>query len=141
MTKTIGNQDYAHFLKEVKYWIQSARISAGRAVNREMILLYWDIGRGIVEKQKELGWGKSVVERLSLDLKAELPGMTGLSPDNLWRMRQFYKEYSAPEFLSQAASELKRLKSAQLLEQAVPELPTPKELKAALESSEETRKK
>lgn len=62
---------YATWLKTLKTRIQSARISAARSANRELILLYWDLGRGIVEKQQALGWGKSVVERLSADLQAE----------------------------------------------------------------------
>ena len=86
-----------------------------------MILLYWDIGRGIVEKQEALGWGKSVVETPSRDLKIEFPQMTGFSSDNLWRMRQFYSGYSSPEFLSQAREGLNQLKIVEFLEQTVPE--------------------
>src|ERR1035441_695460 len=80
--------DYTAFLAEVKGRIHSARLSAGRAVNRELVLLYWDIGRGIVEKQRTQGWGDAVVERLAADLRAEFPGIAGFSADNLWRMRQ-----------------------------------------------------
>lgn len=53
----IATREYRTFVVELKERILSARISAGRAVNRELILLYWDIGRGIVERQKALGWG------------------------------------------------------------------------------------
>ena len=74
MTHTIAKSpDYAAWLCEMKSRIRSAHISAARAVNRDMILLYWDIGRGILEKQKEQGWGKSVVDRLAADLKKEFP--------------------------------------------------------------------
>ena len=60
MTGTfIKSADYAAWLGGLKSRIQLARISAARTVNRELILLYWDIGRGIVEKQEDLGWGKS----------------------------------------------------------------------------------
>ncbi len=121
MKFTPANPEYAAFLTDLKSRISSARVSAARVVNREMILLYWDIGRGIVERQEVLGWGKSVVETLSRDLKSEFPGMTGISPDNLWRMRQFYSEYSTPEFLSQVVNELNHKKVAQVLEQVVPE--------------------
>ena len=86
---------YATWLTSLKARIQSARISAARAANREHILLCWDLGRGIVEKQQALGWGKSVVERLSTDLQAEFPGAKGFSANNLWLMRQFYTEYKA----------------------------------------------
>jgi hypothetical protein len=57
--------DYRAFLREVKDRIQSARLQAGRAVDRELVMLYWDIGRGIVEKQKRADWGEAVVERLA----------------------------------------------------------------------------
>jgi predicted nuclease of restriction endonuclease-like (RecB) superfamily len=69
-------------------------------------LLYWDIGRGIVEKQAVEGWGESVVERLAADLRAEFPDMRGFSPANMWRMRQFYETHSDSEFLAQVAREL-----------------------------------
>src|SRR5262249_38304512 len=65
--------DYAAFLSEVKGRIQAARVRAGRAVNRELVGLYWDIGRSIVEKQEVERWGESVVERLAADLSAEFP--------------------------------------------------------------------
>ena len=97
---------YATWLGDVKARIQSARLAAVRAVNRELILLYWDIGRGIVEKQEDMGWGKSVVERLSSDLRAAFPGLKGFSANNLWLMRQFYTEYSSSEFVEQAVQEL-----------------------------------
>jgi hypothetical protein len=57
----------------VKGRIQTARLQAGRAVNRELVMLYWDIGRGIVEKQQVAGWGEAVVERLAADLRAAFP--------------------------------------------------------------------
>ena len=107
MTGTfVKSADYAAWLGGLKSRIRSARISAARAVNRELILLYWDIGRGIVEKQEDLGWGKSVVEQLSLDLRSEFPGMKGFSANNLWLMRQFYSEYSSPAFLEQLVQEM-----------------------------------
>ena len=98
--------DYTSFLTEVKGRIQTARLQAGRAVNRELVMLYWDIGRGIVEKQKTVGWGDAVVERFAADLRAEFPDMQGFSPANVWRMRQCFEAYSCPEFLAQAVREL-----------------------------------
>ena len=135
MTGTfVKSADYAAWLGGLKSRIRSARISAARAVNRELILLYWDIGRGIVEKQEDLGWGKSVVEQLSLDLRSEFPGMKGFSANNLWLMRQFYSEYSSPAFLEQLVQEMQsqRLESpeadvreAVFLEQLVQEILSP----------------
>jgi predicted nuclease of restriction endonuclease-like (RecB) superfamily len=104
--KSAKTQEYATFLGELKQRIASARLSAARAVNRDLILLYWDIGRGIVEKQEALGWGESVVELLSRDLQKAFPGLTGFSAANLWRMRQFYAEHSAETFLAQVAREV-----------------------------------
>jgi len=106
MTKTLSHPDYPAFLAALKERILHARTSAARAVNRELILLYWDIGRGIVEKQQAAGWGDAVVERLASDLRAEFPNMRGFSVANLWRMKQVYLVYTSPEFLAQAAREL-----------------------------------
>jgi predicted nuclease of restriction endonuclease-like (RecB) superfamily len=117
-----ANNDYTCWLGEVKKRIRSARLSAARSVNCELILLYWDIGQGIIEKQKTLGWGKSVVQNLAKDLQLEFPGMRGFSADNLWRMRQFYSEYSTDKFLSHAETEVRRFEVVEFLEQAVPEV-------------------
>ena len=76
-------------------------------MNNDAILLYWDIGRGIVEKQQSLGWGDAVVEIVAADLRRAFPGMRGFSPDSVWRMRQFYSEYADSEFLEQAVPEFR----------------------------------
>jgi predicted nuclease of restriction endonuclease-like (RecB) superfamily len=120
MTKTLTHPDYPAFLTELKSRILYARTSAARAVNRELVLLYWDIGRGIAEKQQKAGWGDSVVERLAADLRAEFPDMRGFSANNLWLIRQMYLEYSDAGFLEQLVQEIKK-KGKQFLEQAVPE--------------------
>jgi hypothetical protein len=82
--------DYTAFLTEVKGRIQSARLQAGRAVNRELVMLYWDIGRGIVEKQQVTGWGKAVVERLAPDLRTEFPSIRGFSARTLRDTKRFF---------------------------------------------------
>jgi hypothetical protein len=86
--------EYRRFIKDLKARIAAARISAARAVNRDLIRLYWDIGRGIVEKQRQLGWGESVVERVSRDLRRAFPEATGFSPRNLRDMKRFFLAYS-----------------------------------------------
>ena len=96
---------YSTFLTEVKGRIQSARLQAGRAVNRELVMLYWDIGRGIVERQKGLGWGDAVVERFATDLRAEFPGMRGFSSRSIWEMKRFYVSCTEPDFLQQAVAD------------------------------------
>ncbi len=120
MSNAILPADYAEFLSGVKQRIRHARSTAVRAVNRELILLYWDLGRAIVEKQQTARWGDAVVERLASDLRAEFPDMRGFSANNLWLMRQFYSEYSCQDFLEQLVQELKKA-GKNLLEQAVPE--------------------
>lgn len=103
-------REYADFIAELKVRIQSARLSATRSINRELISLYWDIGQGIVEKQQTLGWGKAVVEQVARDLQTSFQGTTGFSVQNVWRMTQFYRTHTAPEFLSQLVRELEKEK-------------------------------
>ncbi|TRZ88875.1 MAG: DUF1016 domain-containing protein [Methanosarcinales archaeon] len=86
-------KDYAVLLNDIKQRIRSAQYEALKAVNTEMISLYWDIGRMIIERQKEEAWGKSVVEHLARDLRAEFPGISGFSARNIWRMRSLYITY------------------------------------------------
>jgi hypothetical protein len=101
--------DYTAFLSAVKGRIHAARLQAGRAVNRELVMLYWDIESGIVERQEGLGWGDAVVARFAADLRAEFPDMHGFSRANVWRMRQFFGTDSASEFLAQLARELRKM--------------------------------
>jgi len=123
MTKPLFNPDYPSFLAALKERVQRARISAARAVNHELVLLYWDIGRGIAEKQQSAGWGGAVVERLSADLRAEFPDMHGFSARNIWDMRRFYAACTDSQFLAQAARELARIQKFSILRQPVAELP------------------
>jgi predicted nuclease of restriction endonuclease-like (RecB) superfamily len=81
--------DYAPLLADIKRRVQSARIKAGLAANRELLSLYWDIGRLILSRQRTEGWGARVVDRLSSDLQREFPGQQGFSPRNLKYMRAF----------------------------------------------------
>jgi len=98
--------DYPRLLEEIKERIRSAQYEALKAVNKELVGLYWDIGRMIVEKQEQAGWGQAVVERLSEDLRREFPGVRGFSAQNLWYMRQFYQEYRALEKLQPLVGEI-----------------------------------
>jgi predicted nuclease of restriction endonuclease-like (RecB) superfamily len=98
--------EYRQFIEELKLRIISAQISAARRINHELILLYWDIGHGIVEKQKTLGWGDSVVKVVAADLQKAFPGVKGFSPQNLWRMLQFYLIHTEEKFLSQVVRDL-----------------------------------
>jgi predicted nuclease of restriction endonuclease-like (RecB) superfamily len=99
--------DYAVWLTALKERVRSAQLRAASRANQELIALYWDIGRSIVEGQRDRGYGKQVVERLAADLQAEFPGLAGFSPLNVWRMRAFYEAYAGgPRILSQAVTEL-----------------------------------
>lgn len=122
--KALLSHEYRLFITDLKSRIASAQLSAARAVSRELLLLYWDIGRGIVDRQKELGWGDAVVERLASDLRKAFPDIHGFSSSNVWRMRQIYFEYTSQDFLAQAVPELEKLQNA-ILAQAVPELEKP----------------
>jgi predicted nuclease of restriction endonuclease-like (RecB) superfamily len=87
------SNDYSQLLVDVKQRIRSAQYAALKAVNQELIALYWDIGQLIVDRQNTAGWGKSVVEQLAKDIQKEFPGISGFSTANLWRMRSFYLGY------------------------------------------------
>ena len=101
-----GAQFYYRFVEGIKQRIRVAQIKAAISANRELILLYWDIGRAIVDAQQDKGYGKRVVEILSADLRREFPEMTGLSALNLWRMRAFYLAYAvSDQKLSQLVTE------------------------------------
>jgi predicted nuclease of restriction endonuclease-like (RecB) superfamily len=100
------SEDYRHLLVEVKQRIHSAQYEALKAVNKELIALYWDIGKMIVTRQEGNSWGKSVVEQLAKDLQTEFPGISGFSAANLWRMRLFYETYAENQKLAPMVREI-----------------------------------
>ena len=110
---------YPKFLGALKSRIQVARLKASRSVCSELILLYWDIGRGILQKQQALGWGQAVIDRLSRDLQKSFPGVSGFSARNLRNMKQFAETYSVPQFWQQAVA---NLPSTSIWQQAVAKL-------------------
>ncbi len=78
-----------YVIGELKERIRTAPLKAAVSVNRELVLLYWQIGRDILARQKEHGWGAKVIDQLALDLRREFPGVEGFSPRNLKYMRAF----------------------------------------------------
>ena len=107
MSKKLTIPDnYKKTFDEIKKRVRMAQYEALKIVNREMILLYWDIGRIIVSRQRDKGWGRSVVEQLASDLQNEFPGTSGFSASNLWRMRGFYKAYVENENLAPLVREI-----------------------------------
>lgn len=97
---------YADMLRSIKTAVSASQLRAQRTVNRELIGLYWIIGKEIAQRQEQEGWGKSVVEQLSRDLCQEFPGQQGFSMQNLWYMRQFFLEYQAEPNLQQLVGEI-----------------------------------
>lgn len=97
---------YGSLLEEVKERVRSAQYNALKTVNKELVGLYWDIGKSIVERQKVEGWGKSVVQQLASDLQAEFPGIGGFSSSNLWRMKLFYETYNGAPKLAPLVREI-----------------------------------
>lgn len=102
----IKPSDYQNFVKEIKEKIYQSQVKALQAVNRELLMLYTEIGRSIVEKQEQLGWGKSIIENLSKDLQNEFPGTQGFSARNLWLIRSFYLEYKDDKKLQPLVAEI-----------------------------------
>lgn len=91
---TVLPPGYAELLEDLKGRVRTAQLKAAVAVNRELVRLYWDIGRLIVDRQEREGWGKGVVDRLAGDIQKTFPGLQGFSPSNVWRMRSFYLAYT-----------------------------------------------
>ena len=101
--------DYPQFLDEVKARVASARAQAALAVSAAVLAAYWEIGRGILARERRQGWGAKVIERLAADLRREFPDMKGLSPRNLRYMRDFARAWPAEsvrEMLQQPAARL-----------------------------------
>ena len=99
--------EYASLLNEIKGRIGRAQTRAVSSANREMLLLYWDIGKLIANRQEIEGWGSGVIPRLSRDLRNELPEVKGFSERNLKRMIRFYREYpSLTPIVPQAVAQL-----------------------------------
>lgn len=97
--------DYKDTLIFLKHRISKARHQSLKAINSELINLYWDIGKLISQKSED-GWGNNVVNKLSLDLESEFSGVTGFSKSNLFRMRFFYKTYVDDEKVAQVVRQL-----------------------------------
>jgi predicted nuclease of restriction endonuclease-like (RecB) superfamily len=93
--------DYGALLEQLKQQVRAARLKAQRIVNTELLSLYWTIGRTILDRQQEQGWGAKVIDRLAADLRAEFQDMTGLSRSNLEYMRRFAAAWPQRSFPQQ----------------------------------------
>jgi predicted nuclease of restriction endonuclease-like (RecB) superfamily len=109
MTASVSTREgggYASLLAELKERIRTVRLKAAVAVNRELILLYWSIGRDILARQTAEGWGAHVINRLAEDLRREFPDVAGLSPRNLKYMRAFAEAFSDEVIVQQVVAQL-----------------------------------
>ncbi len=103
---SIITNEYAEFIETLKKDIQRTQIKAALAINRELVLLYWRIGNGILAKQNKFGWGAKVVEQISRDLKLAFPAMKGFSPRNLKYMRSLAENYDDGGFVQQLVAQI-----------------------------------
>ena len=99
-------QNYDTLLEDLKTRIRQAQVKAALAVNRELVLLYWQIGKDILARQEQEGWGARVITRLSADLRKAFPGMKGLSSRNLLYMRAFSDAYGDEQIVQQLAAQI-----------------------------------
>lgn len=106
MNKNIINKNYDDILKNIITDIKFAKVQTVKAVNKNLILLYWNIGKRISDEQIIQNYGKSVVEKLSKDLRQEFPNAKGFSSRNLWDMKRFYEFYNGNIILRQLVAEL-----------------------------------
>lgn len=97
--------DYEALLGALKQRIQTAQLRAALAVNRELVMLYWQIGREILAQQRRQGWGARVIDRLARDLRQAFPELKGFSPRNLKYMRAFAEAWPDEAIVQQLAAQ------------------------------------
>jgi predicted nuclease of restriction endonuclease-like (RecB) superfamily len=101
-----NSEGYQELLARLKGQIRTAQVRAVVAVNQELVLLYWGIGKEILERQDREGWGSKVIERLAKDLRSEFPEMQGLSPRNLKYMRALALAWPDGSIVQQAVAQI-----------------------------------
>ena len=115
-------EGYPEFIVSLKNRIRSAQVKAALSVNRELVLLYWQIGDDILTRQEREGWGAKVIDRLSSDLLHEFPEMKGFSVRNLKYMRKFAGAWRDSQFVQQVAAQISWFHHCIILDK-VPDLP------------------
>jgi predicted nuclease of restriction endonuclease-like (RecB) superfamily len=108
--------DYGSFLSSLKERIRQAQTRAVLSVNEEMIVLYWEIGQEILDRQRHEGYGTKVVAQLAKDLQKEFPGLAGFSARNLKYMRAFAEAYPSREFVQRCVAQIPWRQNIALLE-------------------------
>jgi predicted nuclease of restriction endonuclease-like (RecB) superfamily len=108
VSNDLNNQlaGYDEFLRELKERIQQAQLRAAISINRELVLLYWRIGRDILERQQQQGWGAKVIDQLSRDLQKDFPGIKGFSQRNLKYMRAFAEAWPDEQFVQEVLAQI-----------------------------------
>ena len=104
LTEQTSEQSYQDWLNQLKIQIRSSQQRAILAVNQELVLLYWQIGQNILQRQDQQGWGAKVIDRLSKDLSAEFPEIKGFSTRNLKYMRKFAEAWQDKQIVQQAVA-------------------------------------
>ena len=122
MNNDLISEDYEDFIGEIKNKIRNSQYEAMKVVNQTLISLYWGIGQEIYNQQQEKGWGKSIVEVLSKELKKEFPDVHGFSSSNLWRMRNFYVTYNNMKNLAPLVREISWSKNVAIMEKCKDQL-------------------
>jgi len=105
-SRALAPEGYDDFLRDLKQRIRGAQMRSVLAVNRELVLLYWRIGREILGRQRQARWGAKVIERLAADLRAEFPDMKGFSRTNRLYMRAFAEAWPDEAFVQQVAGRI-----------------------------------
>src|SRR5260221_2374799 len=111
-----SSKGYQDLLARLKSQIRTAQVRAAVAVNQELVVLYWGIGKEILNRQKEDGWGTRVIERLAKDLRSEFPDMQGLSSRNLGYMKAFADAWPEQSILQVALAKITWYHNLTLLE-------------------------
>ncbi len=123
-----NNNQYKNWLADIKQRIKQAQIKAAVKVNAELINVYWQLGKEIIEKQETANWGDALIEQLSKDLCSEFPYMKGFSKTNLFYIRRWYLFYKEgfeklPQLVAQLANNNQLLSSTEILPQLVAQIP------------------
>lgn len=102
----ILSEEYTSFIEFVKNQIQQRKLSIVVSANREMILLYWEIGNEILDRQSKYGWGAKIIDKIAFDLQKTFPNMSGFSTRNLKYMQKFAKEWTNKEFVQRTVAQI-----------------------------------
>ena len=104
MDSGLSRLSYEEFLRKLKEQIRNAQVKAALAVNQELVLLYWQIGKEILYRQQQQGWGSKVISRLATDLRKAFPDIKGFSSRNLLYMRAFAEAYPDETIVQQVVA-------------------------------------